>query len=149
MFKSLNELTVRAFVEFIVLALILGVIGHSIYTKVDEELTKSLEESVALQAQSLAFGIEQQSKHMFEKLRTSASLIEQGKLSPYDFIDVSLIGMEGEKMGIVTQSGDAIAGTPLDSETLNTLHSAFIGTDVIKYRQETGMIFAVPINING
>ena len=149
MFKSFNELAARAVAEFVVLALILGVIGHFIYTKVDEELTKSLEESVALQSQSLAFGIEQQSKHMFDKLKTSASLVEQGKLSPYDFIDVSLIGMEGEKMGIVSQNGNTIAGTPLDSETLNNVQSAFTGTEVVKYRQDTGMTFAVPINING
>ena len=148
MFKSMNSLVLRAISEFIALAIIFSIIVCSVYNKVDNELTKSLEESVALQSQSLAFGIEQQSRHMFDKLRTSASLIEQGKLSPYDFIDVSLIGMKGEKMGIITKNGDTIAGTPLDPDTIDNIQSAFTGTEVVKYRQDTGMTFAVPIKIN-
>ena len=147
MFKSFNVLAVRAVAEFIVLALIFGVIGHAIYTKVDKELTSSLEESVALQSQSIAFGIEQQSKREFDKLRIGAKLVEQGKVSIEDLIEVTLIGTKGKKMGIITQSGRTIAGEPLSEEALNILSPPFNERGVVKYRQSTGLIFAVPINV--
>ena len=148
MFKRVNKLAVRAVVEFLILAFIFSVFGIGIYTKVDKELTRSLEESVALQSQSIAFGIEQQSKHEFEKLKTGARLIEQGNLSVEDLINVTLIGTDGETMGIVTKSGNTIAGTALAPKVLNILYSAFNGVEVVKYRQDVGLIFAVPIKIN-
>ena len=148
--KSLifENLKFRAAVEFLVLSLIFGVIGCFIYIKVDRELTKSLEESVAQQSQSIAFGIEQQSKHEFDKLQTGAKLIEQNKVSVTDFIEISLISTNGETMGMITQDGKTIAGTALTKEAINLLYSAFRGERVVKYRQNIGLIFAVPIKIN-
>ena len=149
MFKSVNKLAVRAVVEFLVLFLIFCFVGALIYAKVDEALTKSLEESVAQQSQSMAFGIEQQSRHTFNKMRTGAKLAEQGKVSVQDLVSVSLIGSSGETMGIVTENGEVIAGTPLTDEAISILHSAFKGNEIVKYRQNIGLIFAVPINIDG
>ena len=149
MFKPFNELAARAVAEFIVLAVIFGIIGHAIYTKVDEELTSAFEKSVALQAQSLAFGIEQQSKHEFDKLRIAAALIEQGKLPVEDLFETTLSDTEGETMGIITKDGRTIAGSPLSNESLSNLHSAFNGVEVVKYRQNIGLTFAVPIKVEG
>ena len=149
MLKPVNKLLIRAILEFVILATIFSVIGYFIYTKVDKELTVSLEESVALQAQSLAFGINQQSRHEFEKLRIGAKLVEQGKVSIDDLMEVTLIGTEGETMGIVTRNGVTIAGDTVNYDTLGLLYSAFNGVEVVKYRQNMGLIFAVPINING
>ena len=147
--NALNNLKVRAVIDFLMLSLIFGIIGYFVYQKVDAELTRSLEESVAQQSQSLAFGIEQQSRHTFDRLRTGANLVEQSKVSVEDLVSVSLIGSSGETMGIVTLDGKTIAGTPLPDETIKILYSAFRGLEVVKYRQNIGLIFAVPIKING
>ena len=79
--KSVNELRLRAVIEFLLLSIIFGILGYFIFVKIEDEVIASLEESVAQQGQSLAFGIDQQSKHEFGKLRTGAILVEQNKVS--------------------------------------------------------------------
>ena len=148
MLKSLNKLTLRAIVEFLVLLLIFSFIGVLIYAKVDDAITKSLEESVKQQAQTLAFGIEQPLKQEFDKLQTSSNLVEEGRVYVDDLVRISLIGTEGQKMGIIARSGEVIAGTSLTDEALKLLYSAFNGHEVLKYRQNIGLIFAVPIKID-
>ena len=70
MLKSLSNLAVRAVVEFIVIASILSLIGYAAYYKLDASLKKSLEESVTLQCQSIAFGMNRQFDEEFKKAKS-------------------------------------------------------------------------------
>ncbi len=145
--KSINKIKIQAFAEFVALSLIFAIIGYFVYIKVDSELKKSLEESVALQSQSLAFGIEQQSKHEFEKLKTGAKLVERNKVTIEDLIEISLIGAEGENIGVLREDGSVIAGSALKDECLKLISDVFDDKDIVKYTKCSGLIFAVPIEI--
>ena len=143
-----NNLTFRAISEFLIMTSILALIGFFVYNKLDSVLKKSLEESVALQSQAMSFGIQQQFDEEFKKLESCAKLVEQGKMTFENLIDVSLVVATGESMGILNKNGEVIAGTPMTSEQLKLFENVFNGEREIKYRSEYGLIFAIPIKID-
>ena len=149
MMKSLNNLTFRAVIEFLILAAIFIVVGYAVYHKLDSTLKESLEESVALQGQTIAFGMEKQFVEEFKKLESCAILAEEGKISFDNLIELSLVGTAGEEsMGILSRNGSTIAGSPMTSEEFELFKNVFDGERAIKYRVEYGLIFAVPIKFD-
>ena len=149
MFKSVNILLIRAIVEFFVLLLIFSFIGTLIYSKVDEELTESLEESVALQARSIAVGLRNQFNEKFHKLRAAAYIAENGQVALENIDEVFMVGTKGESLAIVTKDNEAIIGHPLPSILEPYFQKVFHGEQVVKYHNSMGLIFAVPVKING
>ena len=148
-FKSLNNLTVRAVIEFIVIASILVLVGYFIYHKLDSALKESLEESVTQQSQSVAFGLDRQFNEEFNKLESCATLAVQGKVTFENAIEICLTKATGESMGIVTPNGRVIAGSPMTEEELQLFQKVFNGERDIKYRFGYGLIFAIPIQVDG
>ena len=59
-----------------------------------------------------------------------------------------MLNADGETMGVISQNGETIAGSSLTDEGISLLYDAFNGLEVVKYRQNIGLIFAVPIMIN-
>ena len=149
MFKSLNNLAVRAMVEFIVITSVLSLIGYAAYRTLDKELKSSLEESVALQSQSIAFGIEQQFEEEFKKLQSCSALAMKGKITFDNLIELSLVGTTGESMGILTRTGEVITGSSIPKEEFELFYNVFNGEKEIKYRSQYGLIFAIPITVDG
>ena len=147
--KSANNLTVRAVIEFCALAFIFIVIGYFIYYKLDTSLKESLEESVALQSQSIAFGIEQQFDEEFKKLESCATLAMQGKITFDNLIELSTVGAKGESMGILRRDGSVVAGSPMTKDEIALFLRVFDGDRDIKYRSEYGLICAIPISVDG
>ena len=148
--KSENNLTTRAMIEFCILASIFIAIGYFIYHKLDTSLKESLEESVTLQSQSIAFGMNRQFDEEFKKLESCGSLAERGEI-PFDKLPNLILAEAngGESIGILTQDGDLIAGSPMDKELLQLFQRVFEGEQDIKYRSPYGLIFAIPIQIDG
>ena len=130
MFKSINKLLVRAIIEFLVLSAILSVIGYGIYSKVDSMLKESLEESVALQANSIAVGLRNQFDEKFHKLRAAANIAESGQVEIEKIDDVFMVGTKGESMGIVTKDNKAIIGYPLPNIIEERFQKVFQGEQV-------------------
>ena len=150
MFKSLNNLAVRAVIEFVVIASILSLLGYAAYYKLDASLKKSLEESVTLQSQSIAFGMNRQFDEEFKKLESCGSLAERGEITFDKLPDLILAEANGgESIGILTQYGDVIVGSPMDKELLQLFQKVFEGEQEIKYRSPYGLIFAIPIQVDG
>ena len=114
--KPPKSLLVRAIIEFIVLASILTMLGYAIYFKIDSMLKESLEESVALQANSIAVGLKNQFNEKFHKLRAAAYITETGQVSLENIDSVFMVGTKGESLGIVTKDNEAIIGYPLPTD---------------------------------
>ena len=149
MIKSINKLLVRAIIEFLVLAAILSVIGWFIYGKIDALLKESLEESVALQARSIAVGLRNPFEEKFHRLQAAALLTSNGKVAIKDVDDVFLVGAIGEEIGIVNKNNEAFRGKPLPAKLLKRFHKVFDGEKGVVYDNEYGLIFAVPVDIEG
>ena len=148
MFKSMNKLMVRAIIEFVMLATILSLAGYFVYYKMDLNLKESLEETVALQSKSIAFGLEQQFNEQFKKLRAASSVIESGQITPDNLKNFFMVGSIDEKMGMISQHGKLISGDRFNYDILRDFKDVFDGREVVKYRQNGGLIFAVPVKIN-
>ncbi len=147
--KSSSQILMRAITEFLILLSVFGLAGYLIYVKIDKELTESLEESVALNSQSIAYGLNKQFDEEFQKLESCAALAEKGEMTYQNLIDVSVVRMIGESMGILTREGELIIGDPISEEEFALLKNVFEGERTIKYRKEYGLIFAIPIKVNG
>ena len=148
MFKSVNKLVIRAVVEFLVLASILSVLGYFAYYKIDSMLKESLEESVALQAKSIAVGLRNQFEEKFHRLQAASILTSSGKMAIDDIDDVFLIGSVGEEMCIVNEYNEPLKGNPLPERLRKKFQNVFKGEEVVIYDNEFGLIFAVPMRIN-
>ncbi|MBR1396918.1 MAG: hypothetical protein IJ563_05230, partial [Selenomonadaceae bacterium] len=146
--KFTDKLALRAIVEFLVLAVILSLIGYFIYCKIDVMLKESLEESVALQARSIAVGLRNQFDEKFHRLHAAASLAANGKVALPDIDDVFLVGAIGEEMGIVNRNNEAFRGPPLPNRLMERFQDVFNGEDIVIYDKEMGLVFAVPVVIN-
>ena len=147
MLKPPKDLLARAVVEFIVLAIMLSLIGYFVYYKIDSMLKESLEESVALQARSIAVGLRNQFEEKFHRLQAAALLTSNGKVAIKDIDDVFLVGAVDEEMGIVNKNNEVFRGNPLPTRLIVKFQKVFEGENVVIYDSEYGLIFAVPVKI--
>ena len=147
--KPPKSLLVRAIIEFIVLALILTMLGYAIYLKIDSMLKESLEEAVALQANSIAVGLKNQFNEKFHKLKAAAYIAESGQVAIENINDVFMVGTKGESLGIVTKNNEAIIGYPLPKSIESRFAKVFEGENFVTYHDSLGLIFAVPVKIDG
>ncbi|MBR2179262.1 MAG: response regulator [Selenomonadaceae bacterium] len=147
MFKTVNELVIREAVEFLVLASILSVLGYFAYYKIDSMLKESLEESVALQAKSIAVGLRNQFEEKFHRLQAVALLTSNGKVAIEDIDDLFLVGAVDEEMGIIDRNNEPLKGNPLPARLMEKFANVFNGENVVIYDNEFGLIFALPVKI--
>ena len=147
--KPPKSLLVRAIIEFIVLASILTMLGYAIYFKIDSMLKESLEESVALQANSIAVGLKNQFNEKFHKLQAAAYLTETGQVAIESVDNVFMVGTKGESLGIVTKDNEAIIGYPLPTIIEDRFRKVFAGENLVTYHNSLGLVFAVPVKIDG
>ena len=166
------KLALRTLIEFSLCAVLLGVACFTAYCKVDTLLTEALEESVARQAKTVAFGLEQQFEQELTEMQGWAHLAEQGK------VDVGILEEDnhsfvpkGKITGILDKRGNLITGQPMPKSVFDSLwtpppgggadklgtaiKTTFWWKDTIKelplvqYRKDMGLIFAVPIHLQG
>ena len=150
MFKSMNNLALRAVTEFIVFASILSLIGYFVYYKMDMRLKESLEESVALQGKSIAVGLKNQFDEEFNKLHSAVRVTEQGIVAISDLPSIFVTSTQEETLGVVAPDGRVLAGPPIKNEFIRDLENVFNGKDMMKFHDDgCGLVFAVPVKIDG
>lgn len=166
------KLALRVLIEVTLCACLLTLICFTAYCKVDTLLTEALEESVARQAKTVAFGLEQQFEQEITELQGWAHLAEQGK------VDVGILEDDdhsfvpkGKNTGILDKRGNLIIGKPMPKSVFESLwtpppgegadklgtaiNTTFWWKDTVKelplvqYRKDMGLIFAVPIHLQG
>ncbi len=147
--KSLKGLTWDTLPRVLVLATLFLCLGVFIYFKMDSSLKTALEESVTLHSQTVAYGIEKQFDEEFKKLVACAAMAEQGKISYASLIELSTMNVQGETMGIVARDGKTVIGAPMPADKASLFPEVFKGKRSIKYFNEYGLVFAIPIHMNG
>ncbi len=162
--KVIKKSAFQAAIEFLILMSIFSVIAYYSYSKIDALLKESLEESVALTSRSIAVGLNNQFEEKFQKLKAMAHNLEIGTISLENLDELFLFETEGEKIGILTENNEAIFGESLPenppedfSRNNSTLSrnvferfaKVFDGEKFVTYHESVGLIFAVPVKING
>ncbi len=136
--------------EFILFAILLCFVSFFAYQWMDNLLKEALNESVIRQSRTIAYGLEQQFEQELSKLRINAALLERERVRADELIEVSLAGSHtGKSMGLIAEGGTTVAGNPLPSEAYQSMQSAFSQGGAIDYRRDSGLLFAVPVNIEG
>ena len=148
MLKTMSKLAIRAMTEFLILASILGLIGYFVYHKMDSTLKSSLEESVALQANSIAVGLRNQFEEKFHRLEAAASLVSEGKIKIEEIDELFLIGAVDERIGIVDGNNEVIRHEALPEKVFEQLKPVLQGEKVVIYDFTYGLVFAVPVKID-
>ncbi len=146
---SLKELTWDAVVKILVLAAIFVFSGFLIYHELDTSLKASLEESVTLHSQTIAYSIDKQFEEEFNKLAACSTMAEQGKITYENLLELSAVGINGEVMGIISKDQSTVIGMPIPSDKIDKFKEVFDRKRAIKYFSGYGLVFAMPINING
>ena len=147
-----NKFFARATIEFIALATILTIIGFFGYCKMDTLLIESLQESVALQSQSIAYTLNERFQHKLDELQTRAELLQQNKMPLNELLEVETIGTKkGRSKGVISEDNSTIAGEPLSDDMFQSIrHRAFDEKkQTIDYLQGKGLLFAVPFEYEG
>ncbi len=148
----IRGITARAIFEFIFFTVILCGMGYLAHFQVKEMINESLKESVRKHTNTIVHSIEHEFQQEIKEMHLGASMVERGEVSVNSLINVTNALERGtENTGILRRDGSAVDGSPknLPDHEFQELTAAFDGEDVIIYHRGQGMIFAVPINVNG
>ncbi|MBQ1509662.1 MAG: response regulator [Selenomonadaceae bacterium] len=148
--QHLKQFLIRAIIEFAFFAAIVTICGNVVYNKVDNLLIESLKESVAQQSQSTAYTLGERFQHKLDELQTRADLLQQHAVPLDSVMDIATFGTkEGRTRGILRRDNSAITGSPLPERALPSVQEAFDGSQIIDYLRGIGLLFAVPLNLDG
>ena len=142
----------RAIFEFIFFAIILCGIGYFAHCKMTQLLNESMADNVSRHVGTIAHSVEHEFTQELHEMHIGASMVEQGQVSVPSLINVANAFERGtDNTGILKRDGTPVEGSPkaLPEHEFKELEAAFNGEDVIVYHKGSGMVFAVPIKING
>jgi len=143
--KSSRQLIVRAIVEFVILAVILGIARHIIYNKIDIMIIEELKGAVAQQSQSISQALNGRFKQTLGELQARTILIQQNIVTVEESLDKPTSNPRiGRTRGILRRNNSPVAGAPLNEDLFKSLNKAFDGEKVVDYISGKGLIFAVP-----
>ncbi|MBR1578941.1 MAG: response regulator [Selenomonadaceae bacterium] len=144
-----RQLTVRAIVEFVIIAIVLSTIGWLVHCHVMTLLDEAMEESMRRHIGTLTYSVEQQMQQELTELHMGASLVESGQVDVKGMIDVVMIHNVNKLVGIVGDDGSTLVGNQFPVDSFELIAPAFDGQDVVVYKKGVGIIFAAPMRING
>ena len=144
-----RQLTVRAIVEFVIIAIVLSTIGWLVHCHVMTLLDEAMEESMRRHIGTLTYSVEQQMQQELTELHMGASLVESGQVDVKGMIDVVMIHNVNKLVGIVGDDGSMLVGNQFPVDSFELIAPAFDGQDVVVYKKDVGIIFAAPMRING
>jgi len=132
--------------EFLICTVIVGFVTFCAYHKIDNEIKDSLCESVVRQSKTIAFGLNQQFEQEIYQLQTAVAFLENEKVPPDEMIAVATMHIPGKTLGIIAEDGEILEGRGLPPEVFQSLADVFKGENVVNYRRDSGLLFAVPLN---
>ena len=149
--KNINN---RNFLEFAVLVVVLGLIGYFIHYKFAQQINAVIEENVLRHIGTVAYSVENTLNRNLRELHVIARTIEKGKLPVENFVSISRAFREkAYKSGLIRSNGLPIAADEnhidLSWDEFVAIQNVFKGEDVVAYFGENGIIFAVPVTIDG
>ena len=150
----MQNINKRIFLEFVALAAVFALIGYLIHAKIVAEIDDVVEENVLRHIGTVAYSVEHNLNRNIRELHVIARTIEQGKLPVENFVSIAKAFREkAYKSGIIRPNGLPVATdenyVDLSWEEFLAIENVFKGEDVVSYRAEEGILFAVPVKING
>ena len=146
--KIVGNLTLRTILEVLTLILIVTVGGLLAYCHISNKLNDALEDAVAKNTKTIAYELDKRFKLEMSSLRTRVKMIEDGRFSPATLVD-SLMNFDNRRTGIIFPNGNILAGKSIPEQIIDATQKVFDGEDTIRYIHEVGLIFAVPVEIDG
>ncbi len=134
---------------FIVLPLI---IGSVIYTRMLSTLHEYMEAQVTAQAELLRGLASRRLSVRISELQRVAGYLERSPVQEYQMSDAAAELLQDPNQlsfGILRLDGSSVCGKILNPREYPTIMSAFRGKAVVRYRQDEGLLFAVPIFSSG
>ena len=144
-------ITARAIFEFIMAAIVLCGIGYFAHCHINNLLNESMAESVSRNVGTISHSVEHEFEQEIHEMHLGASMLEKGQVSVESLINVSNAFERGtDNTGILYKDGSPVEGSPknLPEHEFNELAAVFEGEDVIIYHKGSGLIFAVPVELN-
>ena len=135
--------------EFLTFAVVVGLAAFFAYNKIDIEIKKALCESVVKHSQTIAFGLKQQFDQEIYQMQTAAYVLETEQLTPDELFKIASMNIQGKTLGIISEDGEVFEGVDLKPEVFKSLEEVFNAQNVIKYRKDSGLLFAVPVTLGG
>ena len=144
----------KIFLEFVALAAFLCVIGYFIHCRFTDKINSVIEESVLRHINTVSYSIEHAINRNLREMQVISRTIEQGKLPPENFVSIARAFRENTyKSGILRANGTPLSllddYKDLTWEEFLSIQDAFNGNDVVAYSGDGGIIFAVPVDIDG
>ena len=135
--------------EFLICAVIIGTLAFVAYNKINQEIKQALCNSVEKHSKTIAFGIRQQFEQEIAQMQTGATILENKKLRADELIEIATMHLPGKTMGIIKDDGEVLVGRGLPPEVFESLSATFWNEKIVNYRNDTGLLFAVPLNLDG
>ena len=150
--KVIRGITIRAILEFIIVSIVLCGIGYFAHCHITNMLNDSLENNISRHIGTISHSIEHEFEQEIHEMHIGASMVERGQVTVEDLISVSNAFERGsDDTGIVSKDGTPAPGSfnTIPEHELSELHAVFDGEDAIIYHKGQGLVFAVPMIING
>ena len=146
--KIIGNLTLRTILEVLTLILIVTVGGLLAYCHISNKLNDALEDAVAKSTKTIAYELNKTFKLEMASLNTRVKMLESGRFPPNTLVD-SLINFDNRHTGIIFPDGNILAADSTPEKIFDATQEVFDGEDIIKYIRDVGLIFAVPVEIDG
>ena len=146
--KIFGNLTLRTILEVLALILIVTLGGFLSYCHIATKLNEALEDAVAKSTRTIAYELDKSFNLSMASLETRAKMIEEGRISPTDMV-ISLGGFNGVRTGIILPNWRFLTGNIPPEKIMEATQEVFDGKKIIRYIRDTGLIFAVPVEIDG
>ena len=146
------HITKRVVLDFLLMAAVLCGIGYFVHCQINTKLNAALEENVSRHIGTVSYSIEHTLNRTIAEMHMIAATIERGDMTIENLTNVAkAFNEKAYIIGILREDGSPIGwrNSTLTSKEFNDIKDVFSGEDVIAYFGEGGMIFAVPIEIDG
>ena len=146
--KIFGVFPLRAAMECLVLIIVVILAGFASYCHISTYLNETLESFVARSTRTIAFELNKSFHLELESLQKRASFLEQHKISVAELVTV-LNDIDGESVGVISSKGEILAGDAPPEKIVNATWEVYGGKKIIKYLRGIGLVFAVPVEIDG
>ena len=145
-----HGITLRAVFEFFVITFVLCIVGFLAHYKLSESIDEAHDSSVSHHIDRVAYIIENQFDNRLHDLQVNMKLIEKGELTAQELIELSRKVKWSSTTGIVAPNGRVVAGDELSSHVVADLDDVFFRRkNLVIYHNEGGLLFAIPVHIDG
>ena len=145
-------LSARAIIEFLVVTILLCAAGYAAHCHIMGMLNNSLKENVSRHVGTISYSVEHEFDQQLNQMHIGASMVEHNQVSVEDLISVSNAFEDGtDNTSVLRVDGTAVIEKlrTLPEHEFKELMDVFDGKDIIAYHKGQGLIFAVPIVVNG